>query len=149
MASNSNNSHLPLKNRTAIVTGGSRGIGRAIALHLASLGANLVIAYASNSTAASLVVSSISSSSSSGSSAVAVQANVSDPDAVKSMFDAAESAFGGPAHILVNCAGVVVPKTPMLSQTSVEEWDLVFNVNARGTFLCCREAANRLAHGGR
>lgn len=142
---------LPLNGRIAIVTGGSRGIGRAIALHLASLGANLVIGYASNSTQADHVVSEINSSDPSGHRrAVAVQANVADPAAVKALFDQAESAFPGirKAHILINCAGVVIQNTPTLANTAIEDWDMVFGINTRGTFLCCREAAIRLGRGG-
>lgn len=147
MATSSQPSLFPLRNRTAIVTGGSRGIGRAISLHLASLGADLVINYSSNSTAANLLLSQLNSPTS-PSRAVAFQADVSDPAAVKSLFDFAESAFSRAPHILVTCAGVVVPNTPTLADTTVEEWDKVFNINARGTFLCCREAARRMTRGG-
>lgn len=144
----------PLDGRIAIVTGASRGIGRAIALHLATLGARLVIGYSSNSTQADLVVSEINNSNSNSNSpaAVAVQVDVSDPSAVRSLFDRAESTFGednSKVHILVNSAGVVDATYPALANTSVEEWDRTFNINARGAFLCSREAANRLARGGR
>ncbi|URE16358.1 Short-chain type dehydrogenase [Musa troglodytarum] len=144
---------LPLSGRVAIVTGASRGIGRAIASHLASLGASLVIGYASSSAAADRLAAELNSSKLNSSTnqkprAVAVRADVSDPDNVKSLFDAAESAFGGPAHILVACAGVLDDKYPTLSTTAVEDWDAAFAVNTRGAFLCCREAANRLVRGG-
>ncbi|URE16359.1 Short-chain type dehydrogenase [Musa troglodytarum] len=139
---------LPLSGRVAIVTGASRGIGRAIASHLASLGASLVIGYASSSAAADRLAAELNSSTNQKPRAVAVRADVSDPDNVKSLFDAAESAFGGPAHILVACAGVLDDKYPTLSTTAVEDWDAAFAVNTRGAFLCCREAANRLVRGG-
>ena len=99
----------PLDGRVAIVTGASRGIGRAIAIHLASLGARLVLNYASSSSSphADLLATELnSSSSSSAPRAVAVRADVSDPDNVKSLFDRAESFFGTAPHILVACAGM-------------------------------------------
>ncbi|XP_059647311.1 NADPH-dependent aldehyde reductase-like protein, chloroplastic [Cornus florida] len=138
---------LPLQDRVAIVTGSSRGIGRAIALHLASLGAKLVINYTSNSAQADLVASEINSTTDAP-RAVAVKADISDPAQVKSLFDAAESAFNSEAHILVNVAGVLDPKFPTISNTSLDDFDRTFSVNTRGAFLCCREAANRLRRGG-
>ncbi|KAK6912161.1 hypothetical protein RJ641_024254 [Dillenia turbinata] len=142
----------PLQGRVAIVTGGSRGIGREVALHLASLGASLVLNYASNSAQADLLASQLNSSSSSCQQsrprAIAVGADVSDPDQVKLLFDRAEEEFDSKVHILVNCAGVLNPKYPPLAETTPEEWDATFSVNTRGAFLCCREAANRMARGG-
>ncbi|KAK3405226.1 hypothetical protein EUGRSUZ_K01490 [Eucalyptus grandis] len=141
---------LPLKDRVAIVTGSSRGIGRAIALHLASLGAKVVVNYTSpgSSALADAIAEEINSSSPGGSSAVSVRADVSDPDQVKSLFDAAEEAFKSPIYVLVNSAALLDPKCPTLANTSVEVFDKTFSVNARGAFLCCREAANRLKRGG-
>ncbi|KAI3446388.1 hypothetical protein Pfo_003053 [Paulownia fortunei] len=136
----------PLQDRVAIVTGASRGIGRAIALHLASLGAKLLINYTSNSAQADSVALQINSGSTVR--AVTLQADVSDPEQVKSIFDAAESAFNSPVHILVNSAGVLDSKYPTLANTTVEDFDQTFSVNARGAFLCCREAANRIKRGG-
>ncbi|KAM7524650.1 hypothetical protein LguiA_014552 [Lonicera macranthoides] len=138
----------PLQNRVAIVTGGSRGIGKAIALHLASLGAKIIINYMSNSTEADLTAAQINNSTSDSPRAVAVKADVSDPAQVNSLFDAAESAFNSSIHILVNSAGVLDPKYPSISNTTLEDFDRTFAVNTRGTFLCCREAANRLRRGG-
>lgn len=138
----------PLRDRVAIVTGASRGIGRAIAVHLHSLGAKVVINYASSSTQADLLASELNTASNlSELRAVAVQADVSDPDQVKLLFEKSEQVFG-PIHILVNCAGVLDPKYPTIANTALEDWDRTFNINTRGAFLCTREATNRLVRGG-
>ncbi|KAK9125404.1 hypothetical protein Scep_014250 [Stephania cephalantha] len=139
---------LPLRNRVAIVTGASRGIGRAIALHLASMGANLIINYVSNSAQAQHLADQINSSSPQP-RAVPVQADVSDSVQVKSLFDRAEQSF--PTHrvdILVNSAGIADPDHSTIPQTTPEEFDRIFAVNARGAFLVAREAANRVTRGG-
>ncbi|XP_020218893.1 NADPH-dependent aldehyde reductase-like protein, chloroplastic [Cajanus cajan] len=138
---------LPLQDRVAIVTGSSRGIGREIALHLASLGARLVINYTSNSAQADSVAAQINAGSATP-RAVVVQADVSDPAQVKSLFDSAERAFDSPIHILVNSAGVLDGTYPSVAATTVESFDRTFSVNARGAFACAREAANRLKRGG-
>ncbi|KAL6005204.1 hypothetical protein ACLOJK_005766 [Asimina triloba] len=143
-----------LDGRVAIVTGASRGIGRAIALHLASLGAHLVLNYTSSSAEAEKLANRINSSSAPSPSpspprAIAVRANVTDSAQVKALFDQAQAAFGGaPIHILVHSAGVLDDKYPTLASTSEEDWDRIFDVNAKGSFLCCKEAANRLKRGG-
>ncbi|XP_062165936.1 NADPH-dependent aldehyde reductase-like protein, chloroplastic [Alnus glutinosa] len=137
-----------LDGRVAIVTGASRGIGRAIAIHLHSLGARVVLNYASSSTKADLLASELNASATvSQTQAIAVRADVSDPDQVKLLFDSAEQEFGS-IHILVNCAGVLDPKYPTLANTTVEDWDMIFNINTKGGFFCCKEAANRLKRGG-
>lgn len=142
-------SSLPLQGRIAIVTGGSRGIGKAISIHLHCLGARVAINYASNSTEADLLVSELNTSGTSHQPrAIAVKADISDPDQVKLLFDKTEQEFGSKIHILVNCAGILDPKYPALANTTVEDWDKTFNVNTRGAFLCSKEAANRLARGG-
>ncbi|XP_027068792.1 NADPH-dependent aldehyde reductase-like protein, chloroplastic [Coffea eugenioides] len=137
---------LPLQDRVAIVTGSSRGIGKAIALHLASLGARLVINYSSNPTQANIVASQINGNSTNR--AITVKADISDPTQVKTLFDSAESAFNSPVHILVNSAGIMDPKYPTVANTTIEDFDNIFNVNARGAFLCCKESANRIKRGG-
>ncbi|KAI5649829.1 hypothetical protein M9H77_35834 [Catharanthus roseus] len=141
---------LSLQDRVAIVTGASRGIGRSIALHLASLGARLVINYTSNSSQADLVSSEINKSAASETSprAITVKANISDPEQVKSLFDAAESAFNSSVHIMVNSAGILDSKYPTIFNTSLEDFDNILTVNTRGAFLCCKEAANRIKQGG-
>lgn len=90
----SNDQTLTLSDRVAIVAGGSRGIGRAISLHLRSLGAKIVINYSSNSNQADLLASELNSSSNSSSPvAISVRADISNPDQVKSLFDQAELHF--------------------------------------------------------
>ncbi|XP_026397444.1 NADPH-dependent aldehyde reductase-like protein, chloroplastic [Papaver somniferum] len=146
-------SSLPLENRVAIITGASGGIGGAIARHLASLGAKLVLSYSSNSTQTDLLATELNNSSSSSQpKAISIKANVSDPDQhhfqVKSLFDHAEKVFNSQPHILVNSAGVLDPKYPTISNTNIEDFDHIFNINTKGAFLCAREAANRLVRGG-
>ncbi|CAL1356501.1 unnamed protein product [Linum trigynum] len=149
MATAAPSTPLPLQDRVAIVTGSSRGIGKAIALHLGLLGARLVINYTSNKEQADLVAAELNSSSSAPPRAITVQANVSDPAQVKTLFDEAERTFGGSqVHILVNCAGVLDSKYPSIAHTSVDDFDHTFGVNTRGAFLCCKEAANRVKQGG-
>ncbi|KAJ4974210.1 hypothetical protein NE237_007384 [Protea cynaroides] len=142
----SNTSKLTLNGRVAIITGASRGIGHEIALHLSSLGANLVLNYNNSSTQADLLAKEINSSD--HSRAITVQADVSDPLQVKKLFDVAEKAFNSHPHILVTSAGVLDPKFPTVANTKLEDWDTIFNINTRGTFLCCQEAANRLTRDG-
>ncbi|KAL0285735.1 UNVERIFIED_CONTAM: NADPH-dependent aldehyde reductase-like protein, chloroplastic [Sesamum radiatum] len=138
MAANTTAATLSLSGRVAIVTGASRGIGRAIAIHLRSLGAKLVINYASSSSQADALASELNSKAADSIDtspvAIAVKADVSTPEDVKLLFDRAEQEFNTPAHILVNCAGVLDPKYPTLANTTVEEWETTFNVNTKGAF---------------
>ncbi|CAF2155577.1 NADPH-dependent aldehyde reductase-like protein, chloroplastic [Brassica napus] len=141
---------LPIAGRVAIVTGSSRGIGRAIAIYLAELGARVVVNYTTKSYDAELVAAEINglpAITGNGPRAIVVQANVSEPSQVKSLFDAAERAFESPVHILVNSAGVLDPKYPSIANTSVEDFDRTFSVNTKGAFLCSKEADNRLKQG--
>ncbi|WJX25356.1 3-oxoacyl-[acyl-carrier-protein] reductase [Trifolium repens] len=145
---NASTESLPLQDRVAIVTGSSRGIGRQLAIHLSSLGAKLVINYSSsNSSPADSLAADINAASVSP-RAVVVRADVSDEAQVKSLFDSAERAFNSPVHILVNTAGVIDDTYPSVANTTTESFDRVFAVNARGAFLCAREATNRLKRGG-
>ncbi|KAJ1390521.1 Short-chain dehydrogenase/reductase SDR [Sesbania bispinosa] len=141
---------IPLHDRVAIVTGSSRGIGREVALHLSSLGARVVVNYSSSDSApADSVVAEINAAANRNTPrAIAVRADISDPAQVQSLFDSAERAFDSPVHILVNSAGTLDSTYPSVANTSVESFDRVFSVNARGAFLCAREAANRLKRGG-
>jgi 3-oxoacyl-[acyl-carrier protein] reductase len=130
----------PLEGRVAIVTGASRGIGRAIASHLSALGASLVLGYASSAAEAESLAAELPR-------AVAVRADVSDESAVRSLFDAAERAFGA-ARIVVANAGVLDAAYPSVAGTATASFDRTVAVNRRGAFLCVREAASRLPRGG-
>ncbi|CAK7341385.1 unnamed protein product [Dovyalis caffra] len=144
-ATNTTTTSLPLRDRVAIVTGSSRGIGKAIAIHLASLGAKLVINYTSNKEQADVVANEINSGCVDGSPrAIVVPADVSEPAQVELLFDEAERVFGSQVHVLVNSAAITDSKYHTIENTSVEDFDRIF----RGTFLCCKEAANRVKQGG-
>ncbi|MFS7906002.1 putative short-chain dehydrogenase/reductase SDR, NAD(P)-binding domain superfamily [Helianthus anomalus] len=152
MAAHITQSHpLQLQDRVAIVTGGSGGIGKAISLHLPSLGAKLVINDISSSNQSDLVVSEINTkfaSLSQSPRAVFIKADISDPIQVKNLFDEAESAFNSPLYIFVNVAGILDSFNSSIADSSLDNLDRTFTVNTRGAYLCCKEAANRLKQGG-
>jgi 3-oxoacyl-[acyl-carrier protein] reductase len=129
--------------KVAIVTGASRGIGAAIAERLAKDGLTVIVNYAGSAESAEALVRKIEQA---GGKALAAQADVADPAAVKRLFDSAEAAFGG-VDVLVNNAGImeVVP----LAETTDEIFDRHVAVNLKGTFNGLREAAKRLRDGGR
>src|ERR1700737_3757870 len=134
---------MSLKGKTAIVTGGSRGIGRAIAEKLAERGASVVVNYTLSSAAASEVAQAITKA---GGKAIAVQADVSKPADVKRLFAETEKVFGKPAVVVAN-AGVYAQKA--IADTTDEDFDNIFSVNAKGTFFTLREAARQVQDGGR
>lgn len=131
--------------QVAIVTGASRGIGAAIARRLANDGYKVVVNYAGRADEARAAVLSIEAA---GGQAIAVQADVSDAAAVRAMFDQAEKTFGR-VDVLVNNAGIMPPTLPYLADTDDATFDRLFAVNVKGTFNALREAAQRLAQGGR
>lgn len=133
----------PLKNKVAIITGSSRGIGAQIATTLAEAGASVVINYSKSQTAAEKIVTDIKAD---GGNAIAVQANVSNADDVRAMFDAAISQFGR-VDILINNAGAILYKT--IQNTTDDDFDHMLSVNVKGTFNTLREAASRLESEGR
>jgi 3-oxoacyl-[acyl-carrier protein] reductase len=133
----------PLEQKTAIVTGASRGIGRAIAERLGRDGARVVLTYVSNQGAADEVVSAIQAS---GGEAKAVRADMKSLAEVRGMFDAAESRFGKVDILVNNAAGVNVFK-PTQAMT-VEDYDSMFLIT-RGVYFALQEAAKRLASNGR
>ena len=124
-----------LAEKVAIVTGGSRGIGRAIALQLSSVGAKVVINYASSSGAAEEVVAQISNS---GGEAIAVQADVSKADQIDALFSTVMAKWGR-VDILVNNAGIT--RDTLLLRMKPEDWQAVIDTNLTGVFLCTRLAS--------
>ncbi|MCO7736234.1 SDR family oxidoreductase [Brucella intermedia] len=132
-----------MKNRVAIVTGASRGIGAAIAERLGRDGFTVIVNYAGNAAMASAVVARIEAA---GGVALSAQADVADPVAVKKMFDAAETAFGG-VDVLINNAGIMALSP--LAATEDLDFDKTVSVNLKGTFNTMREAGRRLRDNGR
>ena len=125
---------MSLTGKTAIVTGGSRGIGKAVCLELARRGCNIVLSFAGNTAAADQTVAECQAL---GVQALAVQGNVADADAVKALFDAALKQFGA-VDILVNNAGITRDNLLMLLKE--EDFDAVVDTNLKGTFLCMKAA---------
>lgn len=130
------------KQRIAIVTGGSRGIGRAIAERLASDGQVVVIAYASNDSEADKTVQGIVSK---GGQAIAVKADIGDEDAVEQLFDKVEKEFGG-IDVVVNSAGIMILDT--VANFDLDKLDRMNRTNIRGTFVVNQQAARRVRSGG-
>ena len=132
-----------MSTRVAIVTGGSRGIGRKAAERLAADGFAVVINYSSNDAEANNAVKSIVRS---GGTATAVRADVSDPASVSELFDQAEATFGG-VDVVVHAAGVMPGPTP-IADIDFDSLDRVHRINIRGTFAVAQQAARRVRNGG-
>ncbi|MEG5040783.1 MULTISPECIES: SDR family oxidoreductase [unclassified Microcoleus] len=132
-----------LAGKVAIVTGASRGIGRAIALRLSQEGASVVINYARGADQAKDVVSAIEAA---GGKALAVQADVSKTAEIRDLFDRTLETYSQ-VDILVNNAGVILYKP--VAEVTEAEFDNLFAINVKGTFFACQEAAKRMAEGGR
>ena len=127
-----------LNEKVALVTGGSRGIGRAIALALAERGARVAVNYVANAEAAASVVEEIAGA---GGQAIAIQGDVSQAEDAKRLVSETLAQFDG-LHILVNNAGLT--KDDLLLRMSEEAWDRVMEVDLRGAFLCTKAAIRPL-----
>ena len=133
----------PLKGKVALVTGASRGIGRAIVERLSRDGAAVVVNYASQAATAEKLVSEIEAA---GGKAFAIQADVARVSEIARLFDVTIARFGK-LDILVNNAGIMFVKP--VSAVTEAEFDRIFAVNVKGTFFTCQQAATQLADGGR
>jgi 3-oxoacyl-[acyl-carrier protein] reductase len=132
-----------LEGKIALITGGSRGIGAAIAKRLAADGANVAITYTKGADAAASVVKEIERT---GGKAIAIQADAADADACKAAVEKTVATFGQ-LDVLVNNAGTAIPKT--FEETTLEELDRVIDINLRGTFVATQAALKHLKSGGR
>src|ERR1700719_2232763 len=132
-----------LEGMIALITGGSRGIGAAIAKPLARDGANVAITYTKGTDAAASVVNEIERA---GRKAIAIQADAADADAVEAAVEKTVTTFGR-IDVLVNNAGTATPKT--FEETTLEEMDRVLDINVRGVFVATQAALKHMKSGGR
>jgi 3-oxoacyl-[acyl-carrier protein] reductase len=132
-----------LEGKIALITGGSRGIGAAIAKRLAADGANVAITYTKGAGAAASVVKEIESA---GGKAIAIQADSTDAAAVVAAVEKAAAKFGR-IDILVNNAGTAIPKK--FEETTLDELDFMIDLNIRGTFVATQAALKHMKSGGR
>ncbi|MFI7233229.1 SDR family oxidoreductase [Nonomuraea angiospora] len=128
--------------RVAVVSGGSRGIGKAIAVALAARGCAVAVGFQGAASAAAQVVETITAS---GGRAIPVQADVADEDAVAAMFDTVEKSFGG-VDVVVNSAGRM--SLSPIADLDLDDLDALHRTNIRGAFVMAREAARRVRAGG-
>ncbi|CAL9536854.1 SDR family oxidoreductase [Streptomyces sp. enrichment culture] len=129
--------------RVAVVTGASRGIGRAVAERLGADGADVVVNYLSDADAAAQAVAAIETA---GGRATAVPADATEPDGLRRLFDTAQQVYGGLDIVVCN---VGVARFSPVAETTDDAFDLMFRTNTRATFLALREAALRIRDGGR
>jgi 3-oxoacyl-[acyl-carrier protein] reductase len=132
-----------LEGKIALITGGSRGIGAAIAKRLAADGAKVAITYTKGADAAASVVKAIERA---GGKAIAIQADAADADAGKAAVEKTFATFGR-LDVLVNNAGTAIPK-PFVDST-LEEMDRVLDINVRGVFVATQAALKHMNEGGR
>src|SRR5258707_5399376 len=132
-----------LEGKIALITGGSRGIGAAIAKRLAADGANVAITYTKGADAAASVVKEIERA---GGKAIAIQADAADADASKAAVEKTVATFGR-LDVLVNNAGSAIPKA--FEETTLEELDRLIDVNVRGTLVATQAALKHMKSGGR
>ena len=129
--------------RVAIVTGGSRGIGRETVSRLAADGFAVAVVYAGRAADAAAAVEEVTAK---GGRAIAVQADIADEQAVIALFDRTEQEFGG-VDVVVNAAGLMNPPTPLV-ELSLDEFDRIHRTNVRGAFVVSQQAARRVRPGG-
>src|SRR6202140_2764414 len=143
--SNSRRSHMSkkLEGKIALVTGGSRGMGAAIAKRLAADGADVAITYTKGADAAASVVEEIERA---GRKAIAIQADAADADAVKAAVEKTFATFGR-LDVLVNNAGTAIPKP--FEEATLEEMDRVLDINVRGVYVATQAALKHMKSGGR
>ena len=132
-----------LTDKTALVTGGSRGIGAGIAKRLAADGASVAITYSKGAEAAASVVKEIEHA---GGKAMAIQADAADAKAVTAAVEQIVATFGR-LDVLVNNAGTAIPKP--FQETTLEELDRVIDINVRGTMIATQAALRHMQDGGR
>ena len=132
-----------LANKVALATGGSRGIGAAIAKRLVADGASVAITYAKDSSAAAAVVKAIERA---GGKAVAIRADAADIKALNGAVEKTVATFGR-LDVLVNNAGTAIPKT--FEETTLDEMDRVIGINVRGTLVATQAALKHMKPGGR
>ena len=137
--------HTSTKKQSAIVTGASRGIGRAVATRLARDGFAVAVNYAGNAAKADEVVAEIKAATA-GRQAISVQADVANAADVERLFKEALDTFGG-INVVVNCAGIM-PLSP-ITEGDLELFDKVIATNLRGTFVVLGQAARQVSSGGR
>ena len=130
------------KRRVALVTGGSRGIGRAISERLAADGQAVAVIYGSDTAEADATVKTITSA---GGDAFAVKADIADETAVAAAFDAVEAQYGG-IDVVVNSAGIMILKP--VAEFDLGDLDRMHRINIRGTFVVNQQAARRVRTGG-
>jgi 3-oxoacyl-[acyl-carrier protein] reductase len=135
---------MAIKGKTALVTGSSKGLGRAILLRLAAQGANVVVNYSRDESAANEVQAAAEAL---GVKAITVAADVSRLDGIQKLYDATIEAFGQ-VDIVVANAGMEKVNIPVTDVTE-EDFDLLFRVNTKGPYFVLREAARRIADNGR
>ena len=135
--------HKKLSGKIALVTGSSRGIGRAVVERLSREGAAVAVNYFSSSDKADEVVAAITSD---GGTAVALQADVSSIEGVRRLFEQTLEHFGR-LDVLVNNAGVRITRT--VADTREDEFDRLFAINVKGPFFACQQAVHRISDGGR
>jgi 3-oxoacyl-[acyl-carrier protein] reductase len=129
--------------KSALITGGSRGIGKAVAVRLASAGAKVAIGYVQRVDRADETLRAVADA---GGTAVAVKADLSRPSEVARVFDEVEQRIGSLDIVVASAADIIVK--PLVECTE-EDYDRIFDTNAKGVFFTLKEAARRLHDGGR